>query len=163
MRFLLCFVLLQGGILAASYAQLSSLVTQTPLSSGATNVKLDVIDEIKDIELSEDREQIKINEGGLYFIIAAGQVGASMTGAKGFVDLWLAKNDKDIPNSNTRESVADSLDTGVLISQSCLRLEKGDRICIRYSATSASLGLIYSHPDNEPAIPSLIFTMIKIE
>ena len=147
---------------AAAYGQLSSLVSQVPASAGTNYVKMDQTDEILNLALSPKKDQIIIKEDGVYLIIASGQVGAISSEASGYMDIWFVKNGKPVPNSGCRMTISDATQTAVLISQISLTLKAGDAIAAGYSTNTASLGFIFIQPDNEPAIPSYLCSIIKI-
>ncbi len=161
--FPLLFLLFKAeALVATAYGQLSSLTTQMPTSAGANLVKMEVADELLNIDLSPQKTKLIIKEDGVYFIMASGQVGAVSSGASGYVDLWLVKNDKQVPNSNCRITINDSAETDVLISQAALTLKTGDTISSGFSSSGPSLGFIFTQPDNEPAIVSFLFSIFKL-
>jgi hypothetical protein len=144
---------------ASNYAQLSSLDNQTGDSSKVAS--LDTVDGIEG--MSHNKTSVTVKQAGIYFVMAAGQVGSTSKEASGNVDLWLTHNGKALSNSNTRYMVRDGNDTNVLISQTILKLKAGDSIGVGYSGTNSALGLISTAASNgEPAIPSIIFSMHKI-
>jgi len=153
---------------SALYAQLSDSTDQTPPSTGPTMVKFDTQDAIAGIghDLKKP-ENIVIEEDGVYFILAAGQVGRKSGSLLRFIDLWLRVNGKDLSNTTVRASAPASLfvgDTFVLVTQAVMPLKKDDVLNIMQSvnAKNEGLGLIVTKPENEPLIPSIIFTMYKI-
>ena len=148
---------------APAYAQLSSLTTQIPASGMPSHFRLDTTDAIKNIELDSAKEKIIIKEAGIYFFLAAGQIGSTNAASPGYLDFWFTKNSKPIANSTVRMSVDPSNTTGVLISQSVMELQAGDTLSIAYTSSGPSIGFIFTRPDNEPAIPSLILTILKID
>jgi len=150
------------------YAQLSDSTDQTPPTTTPTLVKFDTQDAINGIghDIKKSGE-ISILEDGVYFVLAAGQVGRKSGSLLRFIDLWLRVNGKDLPNTTVRASAPASLfvgDTFVLIVQAALPLKKGDSLNVMQtvSAEHDGLGLIVSKPENEPLIPSIIFTIFKI-
>jgi len=150
------------------YAQLSDSTDQTPPSTGPKVVKFDTQDAISGIghDLKKP-EDIVVEEDGVYFILAAGQVGRKSGSLLRFIDLWLRVNKKDLPNTTVRASAPASLfvgDTYVLVVQAVMPLKKGDVLNIiqSVSAENEGLGLIVTKPENEPLIPSIIFTMYRI-
>ncbi|HEY5743357.1 MAG TPA: hypothetical protein VIS99_12540 [Terrimicrobiaceae bacterium] len=146
-----------------AYAQLSSLVIQTPAAKGRSIIKMDSVDAMRNMEMSADKTKVVIKDSGVYLIMAAAQVGATSPGARGYVDIWLIKNDTNVSNSNTRMSVDTSASTGVLVCQSVLSLKAGDMIATGFSASGPELGIVLLQPDKEPAIPSIIFSILKID
>lgn len=150
-----------AAILAAS-GQLTSLRTQLPAVAGSSLVRMDNTDYLENLELTSQKDKVIIKEDGIYYIQSAGQVGSISPGVIGYMDIWFEKNGAPIPNSNCRATVDPSTFTTVLISQTILKLSKGDMIGTRYAASGPSLGFIFMEPDNEPAIPSLIFSIFKV-
>jgi len=153
---------------SALYAQLSDSTDQTPPTTDPALVKFNTQDAIvgigHDLKKPED---ITIEEDGVYFILAAGQVGRKSGSLLRFIDLWLRVNKKDLPNTTVRASAPASLfvgDTYVLVVQAIMSLKKDDVLNIMQSvnAKNEGLGLIVTKPENEPLIPSIIFTMYKI-
>jgi len=152
----------------ALYAQLSNSTDQTPATTDPMLVRFDTQDAITGIghDLKKP-EDIIIEEDGVYFILAAGQVGRKSGSLLRFIDLWLRVNNKDLPNTTVRASAPASLfvgDTFVLVVQVVMPLKKGDvlNVMLSVNAENEGLGLIVSKPKNEPLIPSIIFTMYKI-
>ncbi len=160
---LLSFLLFGALSAAPTYAQLSSLVTQVPPSGGFATVRLDKIDAMKNMELSENKEKLIIKEDGVYFFLAAGQMGSTSKAATGYIDFWFVRNGKQEANSGVRMTIDPSNTTGVLVSQTVLEMKAGDELSIGYSSSGPSMGFIFINPDNEPAIPSMIFTALKID
>lgn len=150
------------------YAQLSDSTDQTPPTTDSAVVKFDTQDAINGIghDLKKP-EDLTILEDGVYFVLAAGQVGRKSGSLLRFIDLWLRVNGKDLPNTTVRASAPASLfagDTFVLVTQAAVPLKKGDVLNVMQSvnAENEGLGLIFSKPEKEPLIPSIIFTMYKI-
>ena len=120
---------------------------------------------VKQVNISDNQSSLKITADGTYFILAAGQVGAS--GDKDitdeYVDLWMTLNGKKIPNSNARQTVSSKNFTAVLVTQTVMNLKEGDTIGIDMLGSSSSVGLI-TIPGNSkmPTIPSIIFSAYKI-
>ena len=150
------------------YAQLSDSMDQTPATTSPSLVKFDTQNVISGIGHNLQKPaDIVILEGGVYFVLAAGQVGRKSGSLLRFIDLWLRMSGKDLPNTAVRASAPASLfvgDTFVLITQAVIPLKEGSVLNVvqSVSAEHEGLGLIVSKPENEPLIPSIIFTMYKI-
>ncbi|MGD8300109.1 MAG: hypothetical protein PVG77_05345, partial [Nitrosopumilaceae archaeon] len=87
------------------FAQLSCNHDQRPKKAKeATPISLNVNDAITGIEhfTSKDNSVIRIKRSGLYFIMAAPQVGRKKGNEPRYIDIWLRKNGEDVPNSNVR-------------------------------------------------------------
>jgi hypothetical protein len=113
---------------------------------------------------SRNPADVIVNEEGSYLIVAAGQVGKTSGSTTCNVDLWLSKNGEFVANSNTRASVNTVNDTIVLVSQAIMPLKANDTIntVMSVSATGQGCGLINTLPPNEPDIPAIIFSIIRI-
>ncbi len=150
----------------AIYAQLSSVVTQRPDGSGPLLVKMESNDAVNGIGHSdkEKTDTIVVKTAGVYFIMAAAQVGREAGSSDDHVDLWIRQNGKDVDNSNTRQSIKDAKFTAVLVCQGIAECKAGDviNVAISASAPDKGLGIIATTPKGEPAIPSIILSMYKI-
>lgn len=151
------------------YAQLSDTSDQQPLTVDPVPVKFNSNDFLSGTKHSaeSDSENIEIIHDGVYFIVAAGQVGRTSGSLLRFIDLWMSVNGKDVANSNTRASIPASLvvgDTYVLVCQAVMPLRAGDilRIMLSVSAINNGMGLLTTKPAGEPIIPSIIFSMYRI-
>lgn len=145
------------------YAQFSSNQTQLTNPLSFSQVVLENRDGAQGIVLNEAKNGLIIQEAGTYFVLIAGQVGGrEKQNATGYVDLWLQKNGKVLPNSNVRQATGPNFTT-VLVSQSVLHLEAHDIISFAFSATRPSLGLIATpEMDKKPNVPSVIVSIFKI-
>ena len=150
-----------GGV----FAQLSSLETQLPNTTGPTAMRFDQIDGLSKMGFATGNPtDIVVQEDGAYLIVAAGQVGRSSGILDDYVDLWIRVNGADVANSNTRQTIPNAAFTAVLVSQGIAVLKAGDVIQVAFSvsATGQGLGMIATIPANEPAIPSLILSVLKL-
>jgi len=148
------------------YAQISSTEDQRPNTTTPVQVTLNQNDSISGIEHSaESPGTIKIQDSGVYVLIAAPQVGRTSGTKKRFVDFWLRKNGTDIANSNVRVDIDGEGSKDVIINQTMMPFESGDLINIMMSVEVADegLGIEAIHPTGEPLIPSIIFSMHKIK
>lgn len=162
MRIIFILLLLCSQNSYAAYAQLSSLVTQSPSSYKGGLVKMDQTDNIDNFELSPSKDTIIAKEAGVYFVICTATVGATSAGAKGYMDLWYIVNDKPIPNSANRIAIPDFTTISLLTSQFVIPLKAGDKLNIGFSASAPSLGFLYIQPDLEPAMSSFMLSIFNI-
>ena len=144
---------------ATPYAQLSSTESQAAKTT-STPIALDSVDAAKDVE--NDKGTVKVKADGVYFVVAAGQVGATKGQEKGSVRLWVGLNGKDVDNSNTEQSIQPGY-TSVLVCQGVGELKSGDRLQLLQSASAANLGMVATKPTGEPVIPSVIFSVFRID
>ena len=140
----------------AQQAQLSASKSQT--GREPTKVAMDTVDFASGID-HPNATDVVIKHSGVYFIMVAAQVGS--TSGTGYVDLFIRVNGKDLPNSNTRQSIVSADDTGVLVSQAVSPLKPGDVVNAVFTASDPSLGVIAIQPDDEPLIPAVIFSIFR--
>ena len=148
------------------YAQITSTEDQRPTVTTPVLVELNQNDSISGIEHSvENPGTIRIQDSGIYVLIAAPQVGRTSGTDCRFVDFWLRKNGSDIANSNVRVTIGDKANKDVIVNQTMMPFNKGDLINIMMSVEVADegLGIEAIHPTGEPLIPSIIFSMHKIK
>jgi len=152
--------------MAITYAQISSNEDQRPSVTSPVLVTMNQNDAISGIEHSAEKPgDILIKEAGVYVIIAAPQVGRTSGTEKRYVDIWIRKNGNDIPNSNVRIVVGNSGDKDVIVNQTMMPFDSGDILNVMMSVETADegLGIETIHPEGEPTIPSIIFSMHKIK
>ena len=148
------------------YAQISSTKDQRPTVTTPVQVTLNQNDSISGIEHSAERPgTVRINESGIYVLIAAPQVGRTSGTKERYVDFWLRKNGTDIPNSNVRAVVGDKGSKDVIVNQTMMPFNSGDLINIMMSVEvpDEGLGIEAIQPTDEPLIPSIIMSMHKIK
>jgi hypothetical protein len=51
----------------------------------------------------------------------------------------------------------------VLVSQGVGEAKKGDRLQLFQSARGSGVGLVASSPKGEPTVPSMIFSLVKVD
>ncbi len=143
----------------SAYAQLSSSETQAGAAEGKA-ITLDSVDAAKEVE--NNKGAVTVKKAGFYFVIAAAQVGAADGNGKGSSRLWLRQQGKDVDNSNTEQSITGKY-TAVLVCQGVGEVKAGDKLQLYHSATGSGVGLIASKPKGEPVVPSLIFSLLKVD
>ncbi|CAF4176257.1 unnamed protein product, partial [Adineta steineri] len=154
---------ISDGINTIPYAELFSTKTQLA-NSNSDVITFDSFSANNKINTKNTKHNgnIEYNEEGIYFIIACAQVGSGIdSDASGDVHLWMKLNDKDMPNSNTIQTIR-SGSTSVLISQTIIKLKSNDKVQIAFSSTNKKLGVIASQPKNEPAVPSIIVSTFRL-
>lgn len=148
------------------YAQLSSASTQLPKDSTPLIVSMESNDSLSGLVHSDKDKsgEITVKTAGVYFVVAAAQVGKETGESDEYVDIWLKQNGKDVDNSGCRQAIKDPKFTTVLVSQGIAECKAGDVFSVAVSASSPGkgLGIVAMKPKGEPAIPSIIFSMYKI-
>ena len=143
----------------SAYAQLSS--TDSQISKAIREVvTLNSVDAAK--EVTNDKGVITVKKAGFYFVIAAGQVGSASGNGKGSVRLWMRQNGKDVDNSNTEQTVGNKY-TAVLVCQGIGEVKAGDTLQLVQSSSVTGAGLVVSKPKGEPVVPSMIFSLLKVD
>ena len=150
------------------FAQLSCNHDQRPTKAKTpTPIALNVNDAIVGLEhfTSKDNSIIRIKRSGLYWIMAAPQIGRKKGDVSRFVDIWIRKNGEDVPNSNIRATLFHGTSKDVIVNQSMIPLFREDEIQIMMSVEVANegLGLEAIKPKGEPTIPSIILSMRLVE
>ncbi len=148
------------------YAQISSTEDQRPTVTTPVQVTLNQNDSISGVEHSAEQPgTIRINDSGIYVLIAAPQVGRTTGTKQRYIDFWLRKNGTDIANSNVRVVVGNKESKDVIVNQTMMPFDAGDLINIMMSVEvpDEGLGIEAIHPTGEPLIPSIIFSMHKIK
>ena len=143
-------------VMAATYLGLISSDTQVAAAAGtAYPVKMtgDPATGFKN-----EGSKVTIAKAGDYFVVGAAQVGGSVPGN---IYLWVRVNGKDVPDSNSIQYIPSKDFTTVLVSQGEMTFKAGDVLEFVYAASAPGLGLIASKPANQPAVPSIIFTIFK--
>jgi hypothetical protein len=147
------------------YAQLSSMTTQLP-KDGPLMVQMENNDALGGLEHSDKTKtgDIVIKTPGVYFMVAAIQVAKEKGETDEYVDVWIKQNDKDVDNSGCRQQIKDTKFTTVLVSQGVAECKAGDKFNVMISSSSADkgLGIYATKPKGEATIPSIIFSVYKI-
>jgi len=149
----------------AIYAQLSSPDSQMPAGAPLI-VKMSSNDALAGLTHDDKANsgEIKVTTAGAYFMVAAVQVGKDSGGPEDYVDVWIKQNGKDVDNSGCRQVIPDPKFTTVMVCQGIAECKAGDTFNVAISASSPGkgLGIKAIKPAGEPVIPSIIFSMYKI-
>lgn len=143
--------------MAASMAALTSMETQvTKQANEAFPIKMtgEATGSFK-IEGSK----LTILRDGFFNISAAAQVGGNATGE---IYMWMRVNGKDVPDSNSQQTIPVAKFTAVLVAQTGMELKKNDVVEFVISATAPGLGIVAYKPANMPAVPSIIFSIFEL-
>ena len=149
-----------------AFGQFSSLKTQRIRSMRPVEIQLDSREEVgggvRTIDF--DGGEIIIKQSGMYLIIAAPQIGKYRGTKSRWIDFWLRINNVDLVNSNVRRVLTDPQEKDVIPLNVVTSLKRGDTLNIMMGAESDSegIGIEYIEPDMEPAIPSIIATIVQL-
>jgi len=150
-----------------AFGQFSSSVTQRVDTLKPMEIQLysqeDVAGGIHTIDF--DRGDIIFKQSGMYLIIAGPQVGKNKGTRNRWIDFWLRVNNVDVPNSNIRRVLTDSQEKDVIPLNAVIPLNRGDNMNIMMAAENDSegIGVECIEPDGEPAIPSIIVTIVQLD
>ena len=150
-----------------AFGQFTSLHSQRITSVFPVEIKLDSQENIAGgiHSIDFDDGDIIIKQSGMYLIIAAPQVG-KIKGIKArWIDFWLKVNNIDLVNSNVRRVLADPQEKDFITLNVVTPLNRGDTINIVMAAETESegIGIEAIEPEGEPAIPSIIITIVELD
>lgn len=138
-----------------SYIQASASFDQ--MESG--RVQFDTNDGSSGVNMADST--FKVSEDGVYFIVAAPQIGGINGEAEaGCANLWIAVNDVDVENSNIQYCNSQKTDGTVLVSQGVVPLAADDVVTVEWSTTGPALEAI--EVDGAPLVPSVIFSLLQV-
>jgi len=155
-----------GLLKGRAFGQFSSSKTQRPDSTDPIEIELTDQEDMFGGEHSIDFVQgdIEIKASGMYFIMAAPQIGKTSGDKPCWIDFWLRVNNVDVPNSNVRAVLKEQHQKDVIVLQVLTRLNKSDTLNVMMSveATDEGIGIEAIQPPGEPLVPSIILTMIQM-
>ena len=140
------------------YVQLSSNITQQA-SATPTQIQMNLVDAVQGVKV-RDGTDVVVTKRGVYFVVAAPQVGTSGSGPS-HADFWLRLNGKDVSNSNVRIQFNSSDSKDVIVAQAILELDGCDSLSVLFTGSNGTY-IEAIKPDNEPLIPSIIFSLYRI-
>ncbi|CAF1354457.1 unnamed protein product [Adineta steineri] len=154
---------LSHGTNTIPYAVLFSSKTHLDSSNAEVIILDGVIAAVRiDTTTAKEHGTIKYTEAGVYFLIVSTEVGsAEDTHASGEVHLWMRLNGKDMPNSNSIQTIRNG-SAAIVISQTVIKLEANDKIQMMFSTTNKELGVIVSTPKKEPRVLSILFSTFQL-
>ena len=149
-----------------AFGQFSSLKTQRIRTMRPVEIQLDTREEVAGgvRTIDFDGGEIIIKQSGMYLIIASPQVGKYRGTKSRWIDFWLRVNNVDVINSNIRRVLIDPQEKDVIPLNVVTSLKRGDTLNIMMGAESDSegIGIEYIEPDMEPAIPSILATIVQL-
>jgi len=149
-----------------AFGQFSSLKTQRIRSMKPVEIQLDTREDVAGGVRSIDFDggEIIIKQTGMYLIIASPQVGKYRGSKSRWIDFWLRVNNVDLVNSNVRRVLTDPQEKDVIPLNVVTALQRGDTLNIMMGAEADNegIGIEYIEPDTEPAIPSIIATIVQL-
>lgn len=151
---------------APRYLQISDHTDQIPLTTNATKITFDQLNEQDGIGFNmTNHEDIIIEDTGEYIIFAQPQYEKTSGGTTEHIDFWLRVNDVDVPSSNIRATIKSNSETDVISSAVIMSLDSGDivNIIMAVESTGKGMGIYHTEPVGEPDIPSIILGMHHLD
>jgi len=150
-----------------AFGQFSSGKTQRLESLKPMEILLDAQEDVAGgvHTIDFDKGDIIVKQSGMYLIIAGPQVGKNKGTRNRWIDFWLRVNNVDVPNSNIRRVLTDSQEKDVIPLNAVIPLNRGDNLNIMMAAENDTegIGVECIEPDGEPAIPSIIVTIVQLD
>jgi len=150
-----------------AFGQFTSSLSQRINILKPVEIKLDSQEDVAGGIHSIDFEKgdIIIKQSGMYLIIAAPQVGKIKGIRTRWVDFWLKVNNIDLANSNVRRVLTDPQEKDVIPLNVVTPLNRGDTVNVMMAAETESegIGIEAIEPEGEPAIPSIIITIVQLD
>ena len=150
-----------------AFGQLASTKTQRIDNLKPFEIELDTQEDVAGgvHTIDFDKSDIIIKQSGMYLIIAAPQIGKARGTRSRWMDFWVRVNNVDVPHSNIRRVITDSQEKDVIGLNVVMPLNRGDAVNIMMSGETEGegLGIEAIEPDGEPAIPSIIVTILQLD
>jgi hypothetical protein len=150
-----------------AFGQLASTRSQRVDSLKPIEIELDIQEDVAGGIHTIDFEKgdVMVKQSGMYLIIAAPQVGKTRGTRNRWIDFWIRVNNVDVPYSNIRRVLTDSQEKDVIPLNMVTPLNRGDTLNIMMSGETENegIGIEAIEPDGEPAIPSIIVTIVQLD
>jgi hypothetical protein len=150
-----------------AFGQLASIRSQRVDSLKPIEIELDIQEDVAGGIHTIDFEKgdVMVKQSGMYLIIAAPQVGKTRGTRNRWIDFWIRVNNVDVPYSNIRRVLTDSQEKDVIPLNMVTPLNRGDTLNIMMSGETENegIGIEAIEPDGEPAIPSIIVTIVQLD
>ena len=150
-----------------AFGQLASTKTQRIDTLKPLEIELDTQEDVAGgiHTIDFEKSDIMIKQSGMYLIIAAPQIGKAKGTRSRWIDFWVRVNNVDVPHSNIRRVITDSQEKDVIPLNVVMPLNRGDALNIMMSGETEDdgLGIEAIEPDGEPAIPSIIVTILQLD
>lgn len=139
--------------------------TQITTANKPTPMVCNNVDFVENINYNKTTGEIEPTINGFFNLQFSSQLFRIAGGSIQEIDIWFALNGIDIPNSNTKITMANNNHYLVASWNYFVKMNAGEKLQIMYAVTNANVVLQYA-PANlstpHPAIPSVIKTINKI-
>lgn len=152
----------EGVTTSTSCASFDSTHTQATIIETPTPMAFD--ETILSVGISlVDGTKMQVDKNGVYNVQFSAQIFRTVGGTEEHVDIWFRVNGSDIPNSNTKMTIANNGQFLVASWNLFVQMSAGDYIEIMWSTTDENIQLLYEEANMiHPAIPSVIATINRI-
>ncbi len=101
----------------------------------------------------------------MYLILVGPQVNRTKGSVAHWIDFWIRINNQDLPYSTVRRAIGDFKQKDVIPLNVVTSLKSGDIINTMMAAEKddEGLGIESIEPDGEPAVPSIIVTIVQLD
>lgn len=156
---------LLSGASKEAYVQIYSTLTQKPQKIVGTLLIGENITDIKNFELSPNKDFLTCNVSGIYFVSASIQPAALTLGINGELYAWFEHNHKPISASSTIAYVTEKAPIAVITIPFLFELKAGDTIATRFASSGENIGVTYIAPTSnaEPSTPSYVLCIYKVD
>jgi len=107
---------------------------------------------------------VQVANSGVYNVQFSAQIQKSNASSED-IFIWLAKNNVNVPDSNTAITIQGSSERVVAAWNWMLTLDRNEYVNLRWHSTDTTMRLLYSGSANlptRPAIPSVILTVNRV-
>lgn len=163
-------VSLGASLQAAPYIQLASTKDQL-VSAGSENqpmvVMMDSQDGMAGIGWDPSKNEITVQEDGLYFVMAVAQIGKrdmpTAPTQAGEIFFWYEVNGAPVQDGGNWIVSSPASPAKTIVDQMATPLKAGDKLVCKFTSSTAQYGLIaYSATNMRANAPGITFTMYKI-
>lgn len=145
------------------YAMFSSTQTQTVGAiATATPVTFNITEDSWQVYKSSDNANFSVGLTGDY-LIELSMLVSTTSGSNKHVEVWVRKNNVNVPRSNTKVEIATSGQEQTLAVPFILDLNTTDKFTIMWASDTTSAQLLWTQNTSySPSVPSVIMTITKV-
>lgn len=149
---------------SGKYGSFYDTTPQTALANQPTKMKLNTTDLSNGVTVVNLTE-ITVAQTGVYNIQFSAQLYRTAGGTKEEVDIWFRKNGINIPQSDSKVTLANNGHYILPAWNFLIQLNAGENCEIMWATTSPQI-ILQAEPENlvvpHPAIPSVIVTCVQV-
>lgn len=144
------------------YGMFSSTQTQTVAGTAtATPVTFNITEDSWEIYKSSDNANFSFGLSGDYLIELSAVV-STTTGSNKHIEIWLRKNNVNIPRSNTKVEIATSGQEQVIAVPFIIDTNTTDQFTVMWASDTTNAQLLFTQNTSySPSVPSIIMAITK--